>query len=136
MSRLVHKPGVEFAVIAEGGAVILKALARQARLSSWDWVISCGTEGHPETDPHTRGCAYDVSLANFPNSQSIARAHAALRLELGATFTVLFETPYPTIDPDLAPIAYLNADATARHFHIQVKRGLSYPPAEEGPLSA
>lgn len=127
---------VKFDVIDEGGAVILAALARHARLSSWDWLISCGTDSHGPTNPHTRGNAYDVSLANFPSVDAIIECFQALQYTLGHAFTVLFEVPYLQTDPRLARIAYVNPDATGKHYHIQVKRGTIYPAMPGGAQQA
>lgn len=134
MGRLIPKDDtVRFDVFASGGLRILVALAHAARQTAWDWRISCGTEGHPPTDPHSRGEAYDLSLATFPDTAAIVAAYHDLKADLGAAFTVLFEVPYLQTDSALASIAYVNADATARHFHIQVRKGTTYsPPIQEG----
>lgn len=122
---------VRFAVIAEGGAVILKALARQARLSSWDWVITSGTDSH-EAGRHPLGEAYDISVDNFPNAQAVILGRAALAQELGMAFSVLYEVSHRPSDASLAQIAYVNPDATGPHFHIQVRKHTTYPALPEG----
>lgn len=124
---LIHKDGVKFDVIAEGGARILTALARYAAKVSFPIVISCGSEGHPPDDPHSTGNAFDVSLKTLPNSQAILAARASLVQDLGSMFTVLFECPEKPDDPLLQSIAYINPEATAPHFHIQVRKGAAYP---------
>lgn len=62
MSRLVVKPGVEFAVVAFSGYLILDTLKHISILMNRDLVITSGTDGvhSGPTDPHKLGEAYDV----------------------------------------------------------------------------
>jgi hypothetical protein len=122
------KPGCQFAPIAPGGFRILAALDTVARAAAVDLEITCGSEGHPPDDEHTRGIAYDVHVGGFTVDQ-VLDLRRRLQLELGPLFTVLYERPDAPPDPRLAVIAYINPHATAPHFHVQVKRGTVYPPA-------
>src|SRR6266853_1023663 len=121
------KPGVSFDVIAPGGFRILEALGFVARRCARDLTISCGSEDHPADDPHTRGEAFDVSVAAL-DIPSIVMVRAELVVQLGPAFTVLYESPTKPTDPRLQLIVYMNAGATAPHLHVQVKKGTAYPP--------
>lgn len=63
------KLGVRFDVIDPAGFRLLGALDRVARLVPYDLTITCGTEAHPTTDPHTLGHAYDVRSHLFTPDQ-------------------------------------------------------------------
>jgi len=121
------KPGCQFSPLAPGGVRILSALDQVARLLGRDLEITCGSEAHPPTDPHTRGEAFDVSVHDLSIDQVLDVRHE-LQLELGSGFTVLYEVPTAPTDPRLQVVAFVNAGATAPHIHVQVKNGFSYPP--------
>lgn len=65
MYGLLVKNGVEFTRIAKAGARLLAALDVTARRLKIDLTITCACEGHPETDPHFVGEAYDVRTKNL-----------------------------------------------------------------------
>ena len=109
-------------------ARLITAIDLCARLLGVELTLTCGREGHIVTDPHTRGLALDVSVANLAMDQ-IDKAYFYLRSVLGDLFTVLYEVPTEPADPRLKAIAFLNAQATAPHFHVQRKKGTSFPPA-------
>jgi hypothetical protein len=96
-------------------------------------VITCAREGHPATDPHSRGQALDVSVHNL-SAPMIVRVKGFIESLLGPTWTVLFECPptaAPTVDePQLVGIATINPGASARHIHMQPKKGTAWPPVE------
>lgn len=121
------KAGVMFERIAPAGFRILAALDGLTKVLASDQDITCGTEGHADDDPHTRGEAYDVSVRNM-NVAMVLKAKTYLEQVLGSRFTVLYEVPTRPLDAVLASIAFLNPDASAPHFHIQPKKATLYPP--------
>mgnify|MGYP003500660993 CR=1 FL=1 len=122
----VRDAGVRFDRILPSGFRILAALDRLATTLGRDVVLTCGTDSHVMPDPHVRGEAYDVSIKGW-SATDIDTAHKELRSQLGPAFTVLYEVPSQPSDPTLRPIAYVNSKATGPHFHIQVKKGTTYP---------
>ncbi len=66
----------------------------------------------------------------------IVQAYNYLTSILGALFTVLYEVPSMPANGALQTIAYINAGATAPHFHVQVKKGHTYPPQDDAALKA
>lgn len=127
MNVVISKPGVKFDRILPAGFRILAALVLVARDFGHSLEITCGTEGHGPNDPHTLGEGYDVHVAGFSADQVID-LRGRLISELGAAFTVLYECPSTPADVRLATIAYINAGATAPHFHLQRRNGTLYPP--------
>jgi hypothetical protein len=126
------KAGVEFAVIAPGGFRILGALEATSRILEQDITITAGTNDHA-TGRHPFGEAFDVSVQGMTPA-TIKKMHRHLQQLLGDNFTVLYEVPATPQDTDLRTIAYVNADATAPHFHIQVRKASEYPPRNSGAL--
>jgi hypothetical protein len=122
------KPSVVFATIRPGGFRLIAALDTATRVMGQDLLISCGTEGHAFDDPHTRGEAVDLSVNGFAEGQILALVDY-LRKQLGPSFTVLYEVPTKPSGV-LASMAYVNPGATAPHLHLQVKKGVVYPPAD------
>jgi hypothetical protein len=123
MSVLRIRSGVVMRQLAPAGARILSAVADLATRTSYDWELTCATEGHAAGNPHTRGEAEDFSLTPFPNSAAIAAALKTLRAALGPAYTVLLEYPEAPDDPILAPLATVNPHATGPHLHVQIKKG-------------
>lgn len=131
MAVLRSKDGVQFAVIRPGGFEILSALVTLAGMQGTDLEITCGTEGHPPTDHHTLGEAYDLSIQGLTGDQVLSLCQR-LKASLGLQFTVLYEVPslgqvLHTNVGSLSPYLYVNAGATAPHVHVQVKIGETYP---------
>ena len=107
------KPGVEFAVIAPGGFVILAAIQETAISLSHDLTITSGTDGEHSgpNDPHHRGEAYDIRTHDL-----LDKSAALDKIEsiLGDKFFAFLEDP----------------GTDNEHIHAQVKKGTTYPPAE------
>jgi hypothetical protein len=129
------RPGVKFDRIAPAGFVLLAHFHSATRVLGVDLVISCGTEGHADEDPHSSGEAYDLSVAVW-TVDVILRVRAFLQNALGPLFTVLYETPFVPSEPRLAAIATVNPAATAPHLHAQRRKGTIYPPAAGRSLNA
>jgi hypothetical protein len=132
MSVVRVKPGVQFDVIAPGGIRILAALEEGASLHNVDLEITSGTDFHALPDPHARGEAYDVSVQGLHVDDVVALWHWFVTT-LGPLFTVLYECPTVPTDPKLRAISYIGVHATAPHFHLQVKNGVTYPPPAAAP---
>lgn len=129
MAFVLHtKPGTQFAVIAPGGFRILAALEETARLCETDLTITCGTEGHPADDPHTRGEAYDVRVADLTPERLLAVVKALQIALEPLSFYFQYEVPTLPVDVRLRAIAVVNSSASAPHIHLQVKKGHTYPP--------
>jgi len=126
------KDGVTLNPTAPAGFVIQAALVMASQATGLALRVTCGSEGHPVDDPHTRGDARDIGVVEFRPEQILA-IKAALEVSLHtlapmAKWTVLYETPSEPSDARLAQIAYINSGATAPHFHIQPVKGSTYPP--------
>ncbi len=128
--RVLVKAGVRFDRIQPAGFALLWGIQQAAFTLGLDLTITCGTEGHTPTDPHTLGEAVDVSVANLTPTQ-IRLLHTTLIKSLAwhvpGACTVLFEVQsFPTTEPELASIATVNPRATAPHFHLQRAKGTVY----------
>jgi hypothetical protein len=121
------KPGVEFTPIAPAGFRILAALVNVAAIVGRDLEITSGTDSHASNDVHALGEAYDISVNDF-DTPTIAMIRAGLVNQLGALFTVLYETPTKPTDVRLQVIAFVNPGATGPHIHVQRRNGTVYPP--------
>lgn len=124
----VKDQSVKFDRIAPAGFKILAVLQNSTYVFDRDLVITCATEGHPASDAHALGEAYDVRAANLPEA-TVLSLHKYLSTNLGPRFTVLYEVPAKPAGV-LGGIAYVNPKATAAHFHIQRRKGTTYPPPD------
>lgn len=129
MNVVRHRAAVRFDLIAPAGFRILSAIDQAAQSCKVDLTITCGTDSHALPDPHVTGEAFDVSVQSL-SAQQIADVKVALERTLGPLFTVLYEVPQTPSDPTLRPMAYVNVKATGRHFHIQRKKGTTFPPVD------
>lgn len=145
MGCLRIKDGVTLEPMALGGALIVAALVRAAARLDFDLEITSGTDGvhSGPTDPHKRGEADDVHSHDFTTEQKTAilrvvmtylgewsiamtgRAASAQFVETSGGFATelyfgFLETP----------------DTPNEHFHFQVRRGQTVPPAAAGALHA
>ena len=91
MSVLV-KQGVEFAVIAPGGFLILQAVKAASKSLGFDLTITSGTDGvhSGPLDPHRTGEAFDVRSNDLAHDQKVAVLNAVMSgLELGRFYGFL-----------------------------------------------
>lgn len=132
MGALRFKPGVKIDRLSIGGACIVAALLQTAAQLPFDLTLTSGNEG-PHSgpdDPHPRGDALDVrshdladqalkqrvlalvmsALARFDHQSGIVATSGGLA---SAHFFGFLETPH----------------AANEHFHIQVRQGVTFPPA-------
>ncbi len=75
------------------------------------WVTSINDSTHLPNSKHYLDQAIDLRSKNFADEMSKKIFLAELKDKLGSKFTVLYE----------------NAGEPQEHFHIQVKKGISFP---------
>lgn len=124
---ILTKAGVQFAHIAPAGFRLLSALERTSRLLNVDLTVTSGTDGAHSgpTDPHKRGCAYDVRTKNLTGQQVAA---------------VLRQVMLECADSDEAPVEASGGlvtekffgfheapDTPGEHLHFQLRRSKTYP---------
>lgn len=131
MFVVTWKAGARWDVPTSAGVHILGALDRAAPVCRTTLEITSGTDGTHSgpDDPHKRGVAFDVSVHGF-SPGLVVQVKTYLEQILGSLFTVLYECPSTPTEPQLAPIALVNPQASAPHFHIQPKRGTVWPPLD------
>jgi hypothetical protein len=122
MPILLTKDGVRFDRFGSNAAILAAGLIVALRLKR-DLTVTCGTDSHPETDPHTQGAAVDFRASDLSDGQIVAAVGHFTEL-LGPKFTVLYESPTKPIGV-LAPIAYVNPKATGAHLHVQFAKGVA-----------
>ena len=130
--HVTHKAGVILTPWTDVSSVLHTAITLASGTCGWPIVITCGTEGHGPTDPHTRGAARDIHTLDWTPLQ-ILQTVAALQLALhqvvpGIRFTVLYESAARPVDSQLAAMYYANPGASAPHIHVQLAIGEVYPP--------
>ncbi len=128
MNVVICKPGVRFDVIAPAGFRLLGAIERAARSSGRDLMVTCGTEAHPATDPHSLGEAFDL------------RTHGLTDLEKETLLRriLLDVSEGPLVDPLMDASGGIasryfwgwieHPGEPAEHLHVQRRKGLTYPP--------
>lgn len=130
------KPGVRLDPLTPAIARLIAALWSVAQRLNHDLTVTCGREGHVPDDIHSRGLALDVRANDLTPSQ-ILHTYQLLHSDLGNIFTVIFETPATIPNGALMNIATVNPNASAIHFHVQLRKGLDdYPPVDEKPSDA
>lgn len=120
------KPGALFDRIDPAGFRLLGSLDRVARAMPVDLVVTCGSDAHPASDPHTLGRAYDVRTRDLTPDQ--------IDFVLKGVLLDLQEA-----ESD-APIAVSGGFATTRffgwlehpgaenvHLHFQQRKGVTFP---------
>jgi hypothetical protein len=110
------KPGVEFAIVAPAGFLILEALKAASVGLGQDLTITSGTDGvhSGPADPHHAGEAYDIRSHDFPPPRR-AGVLATIMLPLDSTrFFGFLEAP----------------GTDNEHFHIQRKKDTTFTVAD------
>lgn len=135
MGVLLIKPGVSFTGLAPAGLRLLGALDRVVRAQAFDLILTCGTDSHPPNDPHSRGCAFDVRTHNLTEEQKqyVLRAVLADLMEPDAVDPILpvsigLATRYWYVQLE-------NPGEITEHMHMQLRRGVNFPPAPANELS-
>lgn len=129
---VTSEPSVQFAKVAPAGVVILAAAALVSVECEMPITISCGSNGHPPTDPHTTGEAYDFEVIywSLATLKTVVAAFDRAWQTLGVSgrFTVLYERPTMPVDGFAGvPGLYINPEATGPHLHIQRTIHTVYP---------
>lgn len=119
------KDGVRIDPLTPALARLIAVVDDCARTLGRSLTITCGREGHPADDPHSRGAALDLRSSGLPDA-ILLTLHQQLRDRLGSAFTVLYEVKTKPAGV-LGSIAYVNPDATAAHLHLQVRKGTEWP---------
>lgn len=123
MASVSALESVRFAVITPATVRLLEALVLVAAGTNDvdDVIITSGTDGVHSglTDPHHRGSAIDVRSHNFPSSSSKTAFLKSMERALGERFFLYLEDP----------------GGPNEHFHLQVRRGVEYPPPPVNPLA-
>ncbi len=105
------KDGVEFAVIAPAGYLILQAIKEVSAEEDIDLTITSGTDGDHSgpTDPHKTGEAYDIRSKDLDRGM---KSHVLVRLseELGDGFFCFLESP----------------GGASEHIHCQREKGTTF----------
>lgn len=126
MGVLRVKPGARFDRIDAAGFRLLGTLDRIAREVPYDLTISCGSDDHPPTDPHTLGRAYDVRTHDLTPDQRAYVLRAVL-LDLQADAA---DAPLET-SGGLATRHFFgwleHAGEANEHLHFQQRKGTAFP---------
>ncbi len=112
---ILTKDGVEFSRIAPGGFRILAAIETVSNRLGITVTITSGSDGMHSglADPHHRGEAYDVRSHDMDQKTKETFLEGVLTLLGESQFFGFVESP----------------DTENEHFHFQVKKGTTYPPA-------
>jgi hypothetical protein len=122
------KDGVTFNMGPPAGFRLLGAIERLAFYLGHDVTISCGSEDHPPSDPHSEGEAFDISVRTF-DAVTVKSLLLWLKNDLGPLFTVLYEVPTALeASSVLSGLETVNPQATGNHVHAQRRKGTVYPP--------
>lgn len=107
------KDGVLFSIIAPGGFRILNAIETTARKLSKALTITSACDGMHSgpNDPHRRGEAYDVRSHDFDEATKPVILNCFQALLPSDQFYCFLESP----------------GTDNEHFHLQVKKGTTYP---------
>lgn len=115
MGVVLVKSNVLFTVIAPGGFRILSAIDQTAKALDCDLVITSGCDGAHSgpNDPHHRGEAYDVRSHDMSAEQKDVVLAKIMNYLGWESFYGFLESP----------------GTDNEHFHVQQKRGTTYPAA-------
>jgi hypothetical protein len=102
------KESVRFSVLRFEMISVLEKIFQAFRKWNCACIITCGTEGHPEDDPHPKGFALDFRSKHIKDSATKQAILQELRQTLGPVYTVILE----------------NEGLAQEHFHIQVRKDI------------
>lgn len=131
MGLVLFKPGVVLRPDS-AGVRILGTLDRLARAWRFDVTVTCGSEGHPPTDPHTLGRAFDVRVHDYTDSQKTYLLEQALLDLRDGAFDATETLTIPGIWLARANqrwFGQIEAHGEAdEHLHLQLRKGVTWPP--------
>jgi len=127
MAYLMAKLGVRFDTISPAGFHILSVLDQLASMpGAANLVITSGTDGEHSglADPHKLGSAYDIRSQSFPGPDSKV---VFIKQVIG----LLGNAPPIEESGGWAGGKFWgwleDADTTNEHFHVQLRKGETYP---------
>lgn len=131
MGVLRVKYGVKFTRIDPAGFRLLGSLDRVVRGMPFDLTVSGGCEGHPSSDPHTLGRAYDFRTHDL-HPDDKARVLRAVMLDLQEhEMDAPIELKIDGVKLALATTHFFgqieNPGQPKEHGHLQQRKGTSYP---------
>ena len=130
MGYLRCKPGVRFDPIDPAGFRLLGSLERIAREVPYDLTVTCGSEAHPASDPHTLGAAYDVRTHDLTLDRKLYILRAVLLdLQEGADDAPVTLATVPV--PNFATRRFFgqleHPGQETEHLHLQRRKGVTFP---------
>jgi hypothetical protein len=133
MGVLRLKPGAEFRRLDASGFRILGTLDRIARELPYDLTVTCGSDSHPPSDPHTLGRAVDVRTHDLTDEQKLHVLKAVI-LDLSVS-GLDAPTELPLDVRNQATRFFFgqleNQGDSSEHLHFQQRKGVNYPPSAE-----
>ena len=127
MYAIWFKEGCQTTRIAPSGARILAAIQTAAQVVKHDLVITCGCDSHPESDPHTKGEAFDIRSHDIPPGLKPDVLQAIMR----ALQNDLVTDPILPKDGGFVTQQFFGwlelAGEPDEHWHIQQRNNTVYP---------
>lgn len=112
---------------SKAGARLLGALDTSARRLKYDLVVTCGAEGHPPDDPHSRGDAFDVRTHDLREEDKLILLREVM-IELSDGDNVL-DAPMPA-SGGLGTLHFWgwieHPNDVNEHLHVQVRKFTVY----------
>jgi hypothetical protein len=108
------KPGVQFTCFRDEMIGVWDVIERLFMVIGVEMVITCGTDGHPDADPHPHGFAVDLRTHGVP-SEKREPLRQSIADRLGPTYTVLLENP----GTDEEKLKHAK-----EHIHVQYRKDL------------
>lgn len=118
---------VRFGTIAPAGFRILAALDAVSKDWPDDLTITCGTEAHLPTNPHTLGEAYDIRCNDLPDRDTM---DALVRAIIGRLSEDSEDVPFQASSGWAVRRfwGFVEAfDTPNLHIHIQRRKGTTFP---------
>lgn len=106
--KIISKKGVRFDVLRDHIWQIFDPIYTVFKKAGYDCVITCGSEGHGDRDPHTNGYAIDLRSWHIKTEEEKIAIRDQMQISLGSDYYVLYEKP----------------DQNGQHFHVQVNKSL------------
>ena len=130
MGVLRVKEGARFDRIDPAGFRLLGTLDRLTRELPYDLTVSCGSDHHPATNPHTLGRAYDVRTHDLTLDRKLYILRAVLLdLQEGADDApvTLATVPIPNFATRrfFGQLEHLGTED--EHAHFQRRKGVTFP---------
>jgi hypothetical protein len=105
---ILCKETVRFSILRDAIWTIFPKVDQVFKSHGIQCILTCGTEAHPDDDPHTKGFAIDLRSKHITDDDIKHRVFDALKQTLGALYTVILE----------------NEGQDQEHYHIQIRKDL------------